>query len=92
MSLPSFGAEVSIYESAAGLATTGLRRPQLSLIDPQRKLLIKYFWDSAQLLGLLLLFLLLLCSVVAVVFSVESAINLVLRPTLHTNLSQHLIP
>ena len=114
MSLPRFGAEVSIHESlkhfasstlsgsdtrpqmgrlsAASLATTGLRRPQLSLIDPQRKLLTKYFRDSAQFLGLLLLFLLLLCSMGVVVFSVGSAINLVSNPTLPTNLSQHSIP
>lgn len=114
MGLPSFGAEVSIYESlkhfasstsygsdtrpqtvrlsAASLATTRLRRPQLSLIDPQRNLLAKYFRDSAQFLGSLLLFLLLLCSVAVVVFSVGSAINLVSRPTLQTNFSQHPIP
>src|ERR1700757_3642727 len=72
---------------AASLASARLRRPQPSLIDPQRKLLTKYFRDSAQFLGLLLLFLLLLCSVAAVVFSVGSAINLVSTPTLRTNSS-----
>lgn len=92
MGLLSFGAEAPNYESAASVATTGLRRPQLSLINPQPKLRTEYLRDSAQLLGMLLLFLLLLCSAAAVVFSVGSAINLVLRPTLQTSLSQHPIP
>ena len=78
--------------SAASLAATRLRRPESSQIDPQRKLLTKYFRDSAQFLGLLLLFLLLLCSVAAVVFSVGSAINLVSGATLQTKFSQHPIP
>ena len=92
MGLSSVGAEASIYGSAPSLATTGLRRPQFSLIDPQRKLLTEYFRDCAQFIGLLLLFMLLLCSVAAVIFSVGSAINLVSRPTQQTNLSQHPIP